>query len=186
MGGGKMYLCEKLNLCVMKNIVFLSLFLISILNVSAQKCKYDVDKKDPFSGESVKTINTTLIRNGLNWTSSKTGNNYSVELSILFNASSYEIMGIDDTVLVKLKNGDTFTLRPMKEVAPIKKVFDGRVVSVYVQQFQVEKTVFEKLSKSPIQIVRVQLDKAYDLDFTDKKEKNCKELMEASACMLLD
>ncbi|MCI5054526.1 MAG: hypothetical protein MRY83_00315 [Flavobacteriales bacterium] len=172
----------------MKRIILLGTLVTMGLFSNAQKCKYDIDKTDQFSKESVKAINTILWGNkALNYLAATiycTDSKYELEVGVVFQGDQNEYMEIDDVMQLALENGESLTLTPEKKIAPKSVVGSGQVYSIYVPKFKISRDDLLKLSQSRVTGWRVNLDKNYDFDFTKRYKKNCEKFMESTNCML--
>lgn len=161
---------------------------MSLTSIQAQKCKYDVDKTDQFSKESIKGMTNILWGNKMfNYLSMSTfnkGGAYEIEMGIVFGGVQNEHMEVDDVVQIALENGESLTLTPIERAAPKNTTYSTSILTIYVPRFEVDREVIEKLASSQITTVRVNLDKNYDFDFTKRYTKNCKKLKESMNCML--
>jgi hypothetical protein len=156
------------------------------LNAAAQPCKYVKPQKDEFTG---KTYNMAKLAIGAPLAMREliiyeTEGKYNVGLRITFNTDFAEVsFKKGDKVHLKLASGEIIDIVAAKDLAPIVfRVLDVPLRMWYVNQ-DVSKTVFEKLSQSPITAVRFKLNDA-DHDLPGIKERQAQKIMETVQCML--
>jgi hypothetical protein len=188
----------------MKTLFFISASLIFFLTASAQKCRFTIDKLDDFSGEKINSIVHT--NSGWTWVSSKKGSKYLIEMTFLQAGDIKKSMTTSDSILIKFSDGTVLHLHPIAEVAPTggavsvsstsssgTRYSTGTVktsttsVSSFSPTFEVDRAVYEKLSRSLMTTIRIDFTgKPYDLDFTKRPlNKSAPNLMNDAKCILL-
>lgn len=169
----------------------LFLFLAS-MQLSAQKCKYDYDKKDPITGEISKGIavaielkgsyalpgNATKSEIGFN----KNGETYFISFKITFFAHYKEFIRKGEPLMIKLSNGEFITINAQDEFIPSHAADQVGVYTTYSANYNIDAVSFQKLTDSPPTFVRVNFEnRIYDREITDKVQK---KLYQAAKCIL--
>lgn len=169
----------------MKNIFTLILSLI-LTTGYAQKCKYDVETTDAFTGK--KTIGTTaklpqgaLI--GFNLSSDK----YWVGIFIEFFGEKNEKIAQGDSILLKLSNGEIITLYTNDTFSPTTYVYGQgtaavNVKSYYKPNYTTDAATMGKIAQFPVTDLKFcmganNLSIAVDEKFREK-------IMKAAGCII--
>ncbi len=188
----------------MKTLLIFLASLAFFVNVSAQKCRFSIDKKDDFTGEKINSIVHT--NSGWTWISSKKGSKYLIDMTLLQAGDIKKPMTTSDSVLIKFADGTVLHLHPIIEVTPTggavsvgstsssgSRYTTGRVVtsttnvSSFSPTFEVTREIYEKLSQSLLTTIRIDFTgKPYDFDFTKRPlNKSAPNLMKDAKCILL-
>jgi len=187
----------------MKNLLIILYCVIQSLPATSQKCHFTIDKKDAFTNEKINPINR--INSGWTWISSKKGNKYFIDMNFLVAGQNQKPMTTKDSVMIKLENGTILNLRPVVDVLAV----DGAVstttegatgtyartshavtnttsVSSFNPSFEVDRSIYEKLSTSLITIIRYSFTgKPMDFDLTRKPlSKIAPDIMSDAKCIL--
>ncbi len=158
--------------------------------VFGQKCKYTMDKTDPFTGEHVNTI--VHQQNGFTWVNARRGSKYFIEMNFM-SVESTQSFTMQDTMRIKLADGTILKLRPNSDVPPSHgevsrtttagsgvstssvtrqsgtAVTNTTSITSYSPIFEVDRAVYDQLAKSPMTIIRFEFaGKPWDFDFTRK------------------
>jgi hypothetical protein len=169
-----------------KNIAILSLGILFLFagagQLSAQKCKYDFEKKDPITNEMTKG-NTFGIkmwwRLGLN----KFGDRYFVGMAITIAGNVRDIITPENTISFKLSNGEIIVLNAKEEYLPIAQATVNGVITVYQAQYDISKEDLQKLAASPLSYVKVNVGSARSWD-SEFKEKKGAEFQQKANCIM--
>ncbi len=184
-----------------KIIVFIAAVTISQF-LLAQKCHYDIDKKDAFTGEQTNAI--VHDNRGWAWTSMKQGSKFFIEMTFLHAGEILKPMTVKDSILIKFADGVTIHLNPMTDVTGIVKsqsytnggsttgstrttaVTSTVMNTLFAPRFAVERKMYERLST--IGIVAIRMDftgKPEDLDFTVRPLiKSVEHVINNAKCIL--
>lgn len=168
----------------MKKIIIILLSLV-MTGSYAQKCKYDVETNDAFTGK--KTLGTTaklpqgaLI--GFNVSSDK----YWVGLFFEFFGEKNEKIAMGDSLLLKLSNEEIFTLYTNDAAAPTSYVAGSgayaQVKSYYKPNYTIDAATVNKISLSPLTDIKICMG-ANNLN-VPVDEKFREKIMRAAACIL--
>lgn len=187
----------------MKKLIVL-LIAVSVTHLGlAQKCKWTINKKDPFTGEQTNAI--VHYNSGVTWTSMKRGDKLLVEFTFLHAGDVQKPMLSTDSILVKLADGTVLHLKPSSDVPPFnqsKSVSKGGTsvsgrynssvtstmdVTSFSPLFILDRGAYELLSKSAVQAIRIDFTgKPLDFDFMSKPlVKSVDDIMNNSKCILL-
>jgi len=175
----------------MKKIIILSLGILFLFagagQLSAQKCKFDIDKKDPFTGVATKGILLGIKSNswstGIEIGFNKTGDAYFVNIKLTYTGTMRESIPKNAPFMIKLSNGETITIYSQTEYLPELVGSLGSVFAVYVAQYDIDANSIQKIAELIPTFFRINLDnnKAYDLEI-DSKDK--KKITNAAICIL--
>lgn len=174
----------------MKKIIISSSFLLIALASIAGKCKYVENGTDAFTGEQKRTIKTILWGNAmfnyLTWVTKQVGDDYTVELGLVFQGERNRPIDTSEAVIVKLEDGTTFSLYPKNETHPTSTVASSTIYSIYAPNYVITKEQLDKMAASRITMMRFAFEKNYDFDFNKRYKKNCEKLQKSIPCVLND
>ncbi|MBK9400429.1 MAG: hypothetical protein IPN36_06055 [Bacteroidetes bacterium] len=165
----------------------LSLLLCMTLTSSfAQKCKYDVETTDAFTG--TKTIGTTAkLPQGALIGFNLSNNKYWVGIFIEFFGEKNDKIAKGDSLLLKLGNGEIITLYTNDNYAPTSYVYGqgtsaANVKSYYKPNYTADAATMGKIAANPVTDLKFfmgvnNLPIAVDEKFREK-------IMNAAACIL--
>ena len=168
----------------MKSILMILLSLI-LTNSYAQKCKYDVETVDAFTGK--KTLGTTaklpqgaLI--GFNLSSDK----YWVGIFIEFFGEKNDRIAKGDSLMLKLGNGEILTLFANEDFGPTSYVYGqgtaaANVKSYYKPNYTADAATISKIAQSSITDIKFFMG-ANNLSFA-VDEKFREKIMKAAGCI---
>ncbi len=157
-----------------------------LATIATAQCKYVTPQKDEWTTETYNfakmAIGTQLAMREL--IMYEANGKYFLGLRITFNTDFPDIpFKENDKVSIKLENNEVIEIVAPKDLPPITiRVLDVPLRMWYVHQ-EVPKTVFEKVSVSPIKAVRFKLNDA-DQDLPGIKERQTQKIMETAKCML--
>ena len=157
------------------------------LQLSAQKCKFNYNKTDPFTGEATKGISFKVkpkeIAYGI-MGFNKVGNTYHFELN---NLSCWGDLRIiiqkGDPILIKLSNGEMITVTSKDEIRPTALAnVGGGVTSRYTGLYDIDAVSLQKIAENPPTFIRIQIgSKVYNEEFSSGLGK---QIAQAAACIL--
>jgi len=141
-----------------KIILLLSVFVSFSINATAQsdKCKFDVEKKDAFSGKEYKSVKVDLMA-----THEKANQKYSFEfvkndtiyymtISRTFSGRQVDVIPVGEEILFKLSGGAILHLAVSEETTPTLNSTGTGVSSTYKMSVKLTKDILEKLSSKAI------------------------------------
>jgi hypothetical protein len=142
---------------------------VSTGQLSAQKCKYDYEKKDPLTGEASKgsTFGVKLWwKLGLN----KIGNQYYIGMWAQINANIRDVITPESTIIFKLANGEIITVYADNTYPPAAQATQYGIISIYNAKFNISAEDLQKMAASPLVYVRMEIGaRNYDCEFKTKK-----------------
>jgi hypothetical protein len=148
------------------------LLLSCTTQLSAQKCKFDYNKKDQLTGESSKGT-TFSIKLWWKLGFNRVGDTYYVGMYININGNVRDIITPENTLIFKLSNGEIVTLHANDNFVPTAQVNQAQnaVVSAYHAKYDISAEDFQKLAASPLVYVKMGIGSArnYDSEFNAKK-----------------
>ena len=145
------------------------LLVVSTGQLFAQKCKFDIDKKDPLSGEQTKGVSFKI---NTNWSLgfNKVNNQYFVGMSIVFNGNTREVITPENTIIFKLANGEIITLYAKDNYTPTAQVMGYSIVSRYIALYDISEEDLQRIAASPLVYAKVGIGSAaHQSEFNSKK-----------------
>lgn len=162
-------------------------FLCSQSAHAQENCKYNVDKKDPFTEKAVRAIITPLkfvIFPAFNWQLFlyKEGDSYHLETSVAFVGEIHDVLQKGDSLQFKFENGKIFTAYARDQIIPLVSGSDSRVTAYQNIYFPVTADEFTLFTASPVSFVQMN---AGVRKFQEKvNEKNAKKIVNAALCVM--
>ncbi|MDR1458695.1 MAG: hypothetical protein LBI60_00545 [Bacteroidales bacterium] len=175
---------------------FLGIFIVTMLIGTlayGQKCKYDIDKKDPFTGQTTKSIQVRH-HNAFNvfeyWelNFNKVDNDYNITLTIIVMDFKPVVKG--DPVMISIVNPKTssdgiMTLYAENDVVPTRHLVGSSAaaseVGQYITKYPVTKEELELLANGTPGVIRITLTTTYDREISSDEAK---KIQKAINCLL--
>ena len=164
----------------MKKIASILVMICISLTINAQKCKFDYEKKDPFTGKLTSGITATLARPwkiGFN----KAGDNYSIGLFTNFAGAKEDIINEGDTLMFALENGNPIILVASDKALPTSDVIGSQIQTWYRPLYIADVEQIRQLSLNKIIAVKIYLGTWYSLEIP---LVNAQKIMQAASCIL--
>jgi hypothetical protein len=174
-------------------IVFLFL---NSMQLSAQKCKFDYEKNDPFTGEVTKGISLEIREKAsmpsvthsgkpfrYNFIVNRLGDKYFIDVDIYFGGNVRELIRKGEPFIFKLSNGETISLTAQEDVVPIAiGQPSGGIWTQYKAKYSIDAETLQRLSTFSPTHFRFSLEgKNYDRELASKEQK---KFTQAAACIL--
>jgi len=159
------------------------LFLFAFsLQLSAQQCKYNYDKKDPLTGEDTKGIRFSLK---IFWSIgfNKNGNTYSLFMEHCNRGVLVEPLYKGDQLIIKLLNGEIITLSAPEDIAPsIRYLWAAGDHTFYTGEYGLDVVTLQKIIDNPPTYIRINIGKKFfDQEILEKERK---QIVKAAKCIL--
>jgi hypothetical protein len=178
---------KKITKILTLGILFLFVF---TLQLSAQKCKYDYNKKDPITDEATKgnTITLSTFAGGFSVGPAckigfnRKGDSFHLGMLITYRLSTREYIQKGDPIVFKLSNGDVVTVYSQDEYSPVAQASQGVIFSQYFAKYSLDASTLQKIAENAPTFVRINIG-----SMVFEKEiaaKNGKEISQAAACIL--
>jgi len=152
------------------------------LSLSAQKCKYDYNKKDPITGEATKGIKFDLK---LFWEIgfNRIGTSYFLGMEIDPVGVLVDNLLKGDSFIFKLSNGEIVTIYAREECAPAAKlVWPGGYHTFYSGKYDIDVSSLQKIADNLPTYLRMNIgSKSYEQEISAKEGK---KISEAARCIL--
>jgi hypothetical protein len=180
-----------------KIFVFAMLSIFTVTQAYSQKCKYDIDKTDPFTGQNTKGI-TVKINNWFFFGFNKNGSNYDLGLLAALSYTGNSMKG--DSIILKVVNeqnpsGIFLTLYSVADVKPTLQAATNTqyyystgsststMYGSYRIQYEITEQQLELLSSGLVTDIRLFIG---DKDFyvLDLKKKISESIRQAVICIL--
>ena len=177
------------------NFKILVLCIIATLNfsyVNAQKCKFDYEKKDPFTGKPSKG-NTSAIYPaspisseywylGLN----KMGDEFYIGMLLQLNGELNTYLEKGDSIMFKLSNNEVVTCYAKERSSLTSNVYVAGnqpvLTSQYRSHYDIPTDKLRLFTENLVTYIRMNVgDKVYQREI---KEKHAKKLMKNSTCII--
>lgn len=165
-----------------------SVFFFTGQHANAQEnCKYNVDKKDPFTDKAVHAIITPLkfiIFPAFNWQLFlyKEGDSYHLETSVAFAGVVNDVLEKGDSLQFKFENGKIFTAYARDLIIPLISGSDSRVTAYQNAYFPITPEDITLFTVSPVSFVQMN---AGVRKFQEKvNEKSAKKIINAALCVM--
>ncbi len=169
----------------MKKTLVILLFFFHAFTMYSQKCKYDYERTDPFTGKTSKAIIETLEKS---WKIelNKTDLNYEIILHLSLPGISNDFINAGDTLIIALENSKPLIFRALSNVNPrvnSVQIFKSyEIQSFYLPEYQAAIEQINQLAISKIIALKIYFnEKWYSIDV---KSKNAKEILNAANCIL--
>ena len=165
-------------------VVSLALVLIFVIssNLSAQKCKFDYEKKDPLTGEYTRgnTFGVTLWWFlGINQVDAS----YYIGVLIRISGNLRDIITPENTLIFKLANGEIITLNANNEYLPAANANQYGVLTAYNAQYNISTEDLAKFAASPLVYVKMEIG-AIRKFAQELKEKKGLDFQNKAKCIL--
>lgn len=166
----------------MKKIISTLLVAFITIGAFAQKCKFDIDKKDAFTGKQTKGISAVLNKSwmvGFN----RSDNAYTIGLLMEFPGAKRDVLSKGDTLMLALDGASPIVLTAIESATPTARVVDnyGGILSSYHVQYAISAEQMKVLAQKKCTAARVYFGATY---FSlDVPEKNGQKVIEAANCI---
>ncbi|GHN02096.1 hypothetical protein WSM22_35850 [Cytophagales bacterium WSM2-2] len=150
----------------------------------SQKCKYDFEKKDPFSGKQQKGITITLAGFGpaaLKMAFQSEDKKSLIGLVVALPGKNENYVERGDTLSIALENGSILSLRSIDRYLPNAQVVGANIMSYFTPMYAVSEEELNKLSTVPMKAVKLKLG-AQPL-VAEVPAKNGEKAMKAASCI---
>lgn len=168
----------------MKYLFSIILFSYSCFSIHlyAQKCKYDFEKNDAFSGKSVKAITETLIGS---WkiTFEKNGDDYFAEVYLLLSGHQKEIVSAGDSMLIALDGSKPVKFVASETVVPKHEVNGTVIKTWYKIKYPTNAKTLSRFNEGVIKAIRVFIGSA--IQEYEIPAKNAAKITNAANCIIL-
>lgn len=156
--------------------------------VIAQKCKFDIEEKDDFSGKTTIGFRYRLKSpknyNSITYFLMKDGDEYLIKVDAVLEGAFEKVINPDESILeLRLENKEIIKGVSRDKVAP-KYLVGDRVLTTYTVYYNVGKEFYEKLSNSSPMAIR--LSKVSSIDYSEEIKDKWKEKMKEEAKCLLE
>ena len=167
--------------------VFCILFVLSLAPVLAQKCKFEVDKKDEFTNQHVRSVRHKIGNMFYSWwlLMEQKGDKYYMTVQSATTGKVDDIIYKGSKILFKLENGKIIELVTDEDCIPSHNVVSTTIITMWLPKGQLSKDDMTQLSESEITGIRMKVgDK--DFDSPDVGGKVARKIKESAVCFLTD
>ena len=158
------------------------LFVIGIGQLSAQKCKFDYEKKDQITNEQSKGLTFVISAGSMFYTIERpmqwklelhrVGNTYSISMFATLGGNVRSIVTPENTMIFKLANGEIITIHAKDNYPPDAHINpnSNNIISIYNTKYDISAEDMQKIAASTLVYIRVGIGgNNYDYDFNAKK-----------------
>ena len=157
--------------------------LLSTTGAMAQKCKYDLDKTDPMSGERVRRME---MKHKPYFIVSyyRKAEDFRVELNVRFVGERNFAVSEGAELKLKLKGGDILTFPAAQQATPISGVNGTQINTIYAITYGCTREQMQRLANEGYTVASAQVgDETLTVEV---KEKEMTDTAANAACMLTD
>lgn len=170
-----------------KFIIYIFLFL-SISVYAEKKCKFFVDKTDPFTGKHVLMtknfiFDMTLFSFKWEMLLQKNGEDYSVGSFLMMKGRQNDNIEKGDSIMIKFSDNTVLILHSSSQITPkYVSISNNEFLSTYESYYPIYIEDFKKFSTTMVTVVRINTgSKGY---MHEVKEKDARKIMESAICIL--
>jgi hypothetical protein len=167
---------------------FSAFFILSITSIQAQeKCKYKIDKTDPFTNKPIRTIDAPIMYNvittfQLDFTLEKIGDDYDIAVYTAIPGTYDDYLEKGDSIMVKFADNSIVTCYAKDRGTPKKSSYGGNAATSYGAIYPISIEKLKTYSTSLATILQINIGaRKYTVNINDK---NSKRLMKGAACIM--
>jgi hypothetical protein len=166
----------------MKVFLLSIFFLINIDQSFSQKCNYSVDKKDPFTGNILRSNGFNLEDHfGLYF--ERNGSEYFIYAVVLLNGELNFSMEEGAELNLKLVDGTVMTLLTKEKILPVSTASMNGVYTCFSMKYLCSVDQLEQIAKSGISFVQPKIT-SYNL-LKELSTKQNKKTMSYARCIIM-
>lgn len=174
---------KKKEITMIRILVMLMLCLPFTMDVSAQKCKYSLDKNDPMTDERVRRAENKL-KNFFIVSYYRKGDTIRVELNVRFVGERNFKVPAGEKMDLKLTGGEMLTLYNSQEASPVSYVSSSQVLTNYGISYYCSKEQMQQLAKAGFKAASAKVgDETLTMEV---KEKEIEKTGQRASCILQD
>ncbi len=162
----------------------LFIFTATLFVNAGDKCKFDYDKVDKFSGNHIRYSTFGM---GVSYNKIQIGDNagkFYFNFLLVDYGDNLAKLSTADTSFIKLENGKMIKLAVQEDVAPTAQVSGSSILTSYSPIFYIKKSKMVALSESPIVALKIVVaGKEYTFEI---KESKAKKIMETAGCLVVE
>ncbi|MCC5916478.1 MAG: hypothetical protein JJU02_04035 [Cryomorphaceae bacterium] len=163
----------------------LMLLMMSVLGYG-QKCKYDFNIADPFSGQVNKGIKSKLAKSWKTTISSVDDTAYYLTLHLNFPGQVFYLIEEGDSCIMVLDNGKQIILHALEDVKPKRNIQGyANVASIntfYTATYKLEDEQLAMLSSELLSALRIYFQET-PITVMDFPKRNRKKILKAAGCI---
>lgn len=176
----------------LRTLLFLTLTGLFFQTANAQKCKFEYENDDPFSGKLTRRTITTVFPSSIatneSWTVGieRLNNEYTIVNNISLGGKSNNFLYEGDSIMFATSDGNVITCYANYKVGPetnIDKVMNNKIVSTaYISRYTITAEQVEILSRSVLTRLRINIGE--EVIQQELKSKHGKDFMNDARCIL--
>lgn len=173
-------------------LVFVALSGMLVQAAVAQKCKFEFEDNDPFTGKlsrgTLTTVFPTSISTNESWNIGilRSNNEYTILNDINLAGRSIALLNKGDSLMLATKDGHVITCYAQDRVGPevnIMKVLGKKIVTTsYISKYLISKEDLEVLSGSELSKIRINIDD--EVFEQELKSKHGRDFMNDAGCIM--
>ncbi|MEK0336722.1 MAG: hypothetical protein QQN41_04725 [Nitrosopumilus sp.] len=153
------------------------------IDVNGQKCKYQLDKKDPMTGERVRRTEVK-IKNYFVISFYRKSDTYRVELNVRFVGERNFAVPKGEKLNLKLKDGSILTMECAQNATPVSYVTSSQVMTLYAMSYICSKEDLQKIANTGFSVASAKVGNetlTYEV-----KEKEIPKTAQKAKCILIN
>ncbi len=164
----------------MKRLVFVLMILAS-LTVDAQKCKFDYDKTDAFTGKQTIAKRATI---GKAWKIDfyRSEETFWVGIDIVLAGITEDVINKGDTIMIALEGHEPICLSAIETALPVATANEYGVLSYYQAAYYADLDKITAISQYKTTAIRIFWGRLYKQ--VTIKPKDAKTITKAATCIL--
>ena len=175
----KMNLSKLFTLC--------ALMLLGSNAIFAQKCNFDTDKKDDFTGAHVRTVKHKLGNFFYKWwiLMEQNGPKYFITVQSAGTGKIDDIIPKGSKILFKLDNDKVVEMPVSEDCVPSHTVQSNTIITTWLPKGEISKDAMQKMSESGIVLIRMNIG-GKDFDSPSPSGKETEKMRQSAECLLKD
>lgn len=158
--------------------------LAATFSLQAQNCKFDEEKKDPFSNEMMRKTAHKIGPITWNWlmTFTQTGKQLDMGLQVVLQAHLQEPLAAGSILFLKFESGEMIQLPSLEETAPVHLVSNNVIWTNYIVKYRLNDEARARMAASPITDLKIKVG-PQDILLPKITKKQTEKIMTTVRCM---
>ena len=123
------------------------------MQLSAQKCNLNYNKKDPITGEETKR-KLFSITGFWEIEFNKIGESYFLKMGLSISGNIREILQKGESAIFKLSNGEIITIYTQEESLPVAQIAADQIFTRYNTKYEIDAITLQKMIEFPPTFIR--------------------------------
>lgn len=142
-----------------RTFLALATLLLASPSLWAQNCKFDEEKKDPFSNGMTRKSAHHIGPVSWNWllTFTQAGNQHTMDLRVVLGAHLLDVIEKGNILFLKLEDGTIIRLPALEQCNPTHLVSQGVIWTNYIPKYSLDAETIAKMGQSPITDLKIKI-----------------------------